>query len=108
MTFDKSIRGSHHARILPMSDYLFRGDLNTIDPEVAELIQHEHARQYRKLIMIPSESYASQAVREAEGSVLQNLYAEGYPHADAHGQDQTELLDYDYQLPFFRRYADRR
>jgi len=91
-----------------MSDYLFRGDLNAIDPEVAELIQHEHARQYSKLIMIPSESYASQAVREAEGSVLQNLYAEGYPHADAQGLDQTELFNYDEQLPFFRRYADRR
>lgn len=91
-----------------MSDYLFRGDLSAIDPEVAELIQHEHARQYSKLIMIPSESYASQAVREAEGSVLQNLYAEGYPHADAQGLDQAELFNYDEQLPFFRRYADRR
>lgn len=91
-----------------MSDYLFRGDLATIDPDIAELIQHEHARQFAKLIMIPSESYTSAAVLEAEGSVLQNLYAEGYPHPDMHGLSQEELLDYDQQLALYRRYADRR
>ncbi len=91
-----------------MTDYLTRGDLASVDPEVAELIRHEHARQFAKLIMIPSESSAPAAVREAEGSVLQNLYAEGYPHADMHGLSEAEILDYDLQLAFYRRYADRR
>lgn len=91
-----------------MTDYLTRGDLASVDPEVAELIRHEHARQFAKLIMIPSESSAPAAVREAEGSVLQNLYAEGYPHADMRGLSEAEILDYDLQLALYRRYADRR
>ncbi len=91
-----------------MTDFLVRGDLATIDPAIAELIQHEHARQFSKLIMIASESSAPAAVLEAEGSVLQNLYAEGYPHPDAHGLDEHGLLDYDVQLGLYRRYADRR
>ena len=91
-----------------MSDFLVRGTLAEVDPAIAQLIQHEQAHQYAKLIMIASESTAPAAVREAEGSVLQNLYAEGYPHADMHGQTEAELLNYDWQLPFFRRYADRR
>ena len=91
-----------------MNDYLVRGSLAEVDPAIAQLIQHEHAHQFAKLIMIASESTAPAAVREAEGSVLQNLYAEGYPHADMHGQTEAQLLDYDWQMPFFRRYADRR
>jgi glycine hydroxymethyltransferase len=91
-----------------VTDFLFRGNLAAVDPAVAELIQHEHARQFAKLIMIPSESSASAAVLEAEGSVLQNLYAEGYPHPDMHGLGEDALLDYDAQLAYYRRYADRR
>jgi len=91
-----------------MSDFLVRGSLAEVDPEVAELIRHEHARQLHKLIMIASESYVPAAVREAEGSVFQNIYAEGYPHADLHGLDEAALLDYDYQLAFYRRNGDRR
>ncbi len=91
-----------------MTDYLVRGALAAVDPAVAELIQHEHARQYAKLIMIPSESTAPAAVREALGSVLQNLYSEGYPRLDTHGLSEAELLDYDSQLSLHRRYADRR
>ncbi len=62
-----------------MRDFLVRGSLEELDPEVYSLIQLEAERQYRKLILIPSESAAPQAVREAMGSVFQNLYAEGYP-----------------------------
>jgi glycine hydroxymethyltransferase len=91
-----------------MSDFLFRGSLAELDPEVAELIRHEHARQLNKLIMIASESYVPAAIREAEGSVFQNIYAEGYPHADLHGMDEPALLDYDFQLAFYRRNGDRR
>ena len=44
-------------------DYLFRGTLSDIDPDVAELVRHETARQARYLIMIPSESTIPEAVR---------------------------------------------
>ena len=50
----------------------------------------------------------TEAVREAEGSVFENSYAEGYPHADRQAQTEAEILDYERQLPFFRRNADRR
>ena len=48
------------------------------DPQIAELIEAEAARQFAKLRMIPSENYVSKAVLEASGSVLTNKYSEGY------------------------------
>ncbi len=90
------------------NDLLFRGGLAEQDPDVARLIAHEQQRQFAKLIMIASESYAPASVREAEGSVLRNLYAEGYPHRDMHEQSEAEILDYERQMPHFRRLADRR
>ena len=80
------------------NDFLFRGDLAAIDPAVAELINHETARQIRKLIMIPSESTAPQAVREVLMSPLQNIYAEGYPDPRTRAQTEEQILDYDEQL----------
>ena len=62
-----------------MSDFLFRGSLADLDPEIYDLTQIEAERQVRKLIMIASESQAPLAVREALGSAFQNIYAEGYP-----------------------------
>ncbi len=49
------------------------------DPEIVELIQKESVRQQDGLEMIASENYASKAVMEAQGSILTNKYAEGYP-----------------------------
>lgn len=53
--------------------------LPTVDPTIANLIEQEEQRQHETLMLIPSENYASQAVREAVGSVLTNKYSEGYP-----------------------------
>src|SRR5690606_17493377 len=79
-----------------------------VDPDVKELIDIEAARQANKLILIPSESYAPESVREALGSVFQNLYAEGYPDAEMSLLSEDEILDYDERLAHYRRYSDPR
>jgi glycine hydroxymethyltransferase len=91
-----------------MADYLFRGSLADLDPAVSDLIDIEAERQYRKLILIPSESAAPMAVREALGSVFQNIYAEGYPDEETRWMSESEILDYDARLAHFRRYSDPR
>ena len=53
--------------------------LSTVDPEIAEAIDAELKRQQNKLELIASENIVSKAVMEAQGSVLTNKYAEGYP-----------------------------
>lgn len=53
--------------------------LRTTDPEVYEAIQLETGRQASKIELIASENFVSEAVLEAQGSVLTNKYAEGYP-----------------------------
>jgi glycine hydroxymethyltransferase len=53
--------------------------LAEFDPEIADAIAHETERQETHLELIASENYASPRVLEAQGSVLTNKYAEGYP-----------------------------
>jgi len=53
--------------------------LEAVDPEIARVVQEEERRQREKLELIASENFVSPAVREAQGSVLTNKYAEGYP-----------------------------
>ena len=55
--------------------------LSLQDPEIARAIEMEAARQHDKIELIASENYVSPAVLEAQGSVLTNKYAEGYPGA---------------------------
>lgn len=55
------------------------------DPEVFTSINREFVRQQTGLEMIASENYTSLAVMEAQGSVLTNKYAEGYPHKRYYG-----------------------
>ena len=59
-------------------DY-FNRPLAEVDPEIAEVLGLELERQQRTLEMIASENFVPQAVLEAQGSVLTNKYAEGYP-----------------------------
>ena len=77
-----------------MNDYLFRGSLKDFDPEVHELTQIEAERQYRRLILIPSESTAPIAVRETLSSAFNNIYAEGYPHQSTTDLTEDEILDH--------------
>ena len=89
-------------------DFLFRGDLEELDPDVAELIRHETARQSRYLMLIASESTIPAAVRQAVGSTFQNIYAEGYPLDETRPLTQADILDYNARLPEYRRFADKR
>ena len=55
--------------------------LGQVDPEMASVLAEELDRQRNCLVMIPSENYASKAVLQAQGSIMTNKYAEGYPGA---------------------------
>ena len=70
--------------------------LQQVDPEIYEAIQAETRREEDKIILIASENYASRAVMEAQGSVLTNKYAEGYPGKRYYGGcefvDRAEAL----------------
>ena len=59
--------------------------LSRQDPEIAQAIASEAARQHDKVELIASENFVSPAVLEAQGSVLTNKYAEGYPGARYYG-----------------------
>jgi glycine hydroxymethyltransferase len=89
-------------------DYLFRGSLKALDPDVYELTQLEAERQYRRLILIASESTAPLAVREALSSAFGNIYAEGYPDEDTRWMQAEEILDLERSLNRYRRDSDPR
>ena len=89
-------------------DLFLNTDLGLVDPDIDDIIGFEEERQARKLIMIPSESMAPKAVRQALGSVFNNVYAEGYPPLRMTRDDEETLLDIPYELAYYRRYADRR
>ena len=59
--------------------------LSEFDPEIAKAIDLELHRQRNKIELIASENFVSEAVLEAQGSVLTNKYAEGYPHHRYYG-----------------------
>ncbi|MBW2638149.1 MAG: serine hydroxymethyltransferase [Deltaproteobacteria bacterium] len=59
--------------------------LATIDPEIAQAILNETRRQAGKLELIASENFVSEAVLEAQGSIMTNKYAEGYPDKRYYG-----------------------
>jgi len=59
--------------------------LSQTDPEVSQVLEQERKRQNETINLIASENYASRAVLEAEGSVMINKYAEGYPHRRYYG-----------------------
>ena len=107
--------------------------LEKTDPKVFEIIQCERERQEFRLELIASENFASPAVMEAQGSILTNKYAEGYPgkryyggclHMDDleelartraaelfrcdHANGTTTFRDASKYVSFLYRYATRR
>lgn len=57
----------------------FNAPLSEVDPEISAVLEQELDRQRHTLEMIASENFVSRAILEAQGSVLTNKYAEGYP-----------------------------
>lgn len=83
-------------------------DLAVVDPLVSDLIRWEEEQQVRKLILVASVSATPKAVRQALGSVFQNVCAEGYPSKRMAQEPPERLADISWQLAHARRYADRR
>jgi glycine hydroxymethyltransferase len=109
--------GGRHARRLQKIEELERrfhprperapmSALRTVDPEIYEAIQAEAQREEDKIILIASENYVSPAVMEAQGSVLTNKYAEGYPAKRYYGGcefvDRAESLAIERAKAVFR------
>jgi glycine hydroxymethyltransferase len=74
--------------------------LEEVDPEIAAVLDGELARQRRTLEMIASENFVPRGVLEAQGSVLTNKYAEGYPGRRYYGG--CEVVDIAEELAIAR------
>ncbi len=85
--------------VAPASARVTTSALTETDPELAAILDGELARQRGTLEMIASENFAPRAVLEAQGSVLTNKYAEGYPGKRYYGGceevDKAEQLAID-------------
>lgn len=79
--------------------------LDSVDPQIAELLRDEARRQATGLELIPSENLVSEAVLEAMGSIFTNKYAEGYPGKRYYGgceyADKVEQLAIDRAKQLF-------
>lgn len=73
--------GRHERRVKKMEPRMVPPELRlkSVDPAIASTIEHERLRQQENIELIASENFTSLAVMEAQGSVLTNKYAEGYP-----------------------------
>ncbi len=83
-----------------LSPDFFNRPLSEVDPQVADVLARELDRQQRTLEMIASENFVPQAILEAQGSVLTNKYAEGYPGKRYYGG--CEFVDVVEQLAIDR------
>jgi glycine hydroxymethyltransferase len=81
------------------------GGLRKVDPEVYEAVVAEEKRQFENIELIASENFTSRAVMEAQGSVLTNKYAEGYPgkrwYGGCENVDKVEQLAIDRAKQLF-------
>ena len=65
--------------VIPYNKNFFKQGLNDSDPELYNSIKKELSRQQEEIELIASENITSRAVMEAQGSIMTNKYAEGYP-----------------------------
>jgi glycine hydroxymethyltransferase len=99
--------GRHQRRVDKMEPHITPSELKLkhVDPEIAEAIEHERIRQQENIELIASENFTSPAVMEAQGSVLTNKYAEGYPKKRWYGGcenvDLTEQIAIDRAKKLF-------
>jgi glycine hydroxymethyltransferase len=81
------------------------------DPQIKKLIEAEKKRQKKVVNLIASENYVSNDVLEALGSIFDNKYAEGYPHARYYGgqpnTDKLEILCQERALKLFKLNNDK-
>ncbi len=80
--------------------HFFGGTLSSQDPEIFDSLERELSRQRNEIELIASENIASSAVMEAQGSVMTNKYAEGYPGRRYYGG--CENVDVAEQLAISR------
>jgi RpiB/LacA/LacB family sugar-phosphate isomerase len=94
--------GRHERRVLKMDAKFAPANLRlrNVDPEIADAIDHERLRQQENIELIASENFVSPAILEAQGSVLTNKYAEGYPKKRWYGG--CEYIDVVEQLAIDR------
>ena len=93
------------AENLHADDGYFTKSLSDADPELANYIDEEMERQQHEIELIASENIVSRAVLEAQGSILTNKYAEGYPNKRYYGGcehvDKVEQLAIDRACKLF-------
>lgn len=107
-THAEAMQRSKTSTTNPGDDFLFRVTAKAADPTTARLADLEEERQFRKLILIASESACPDPVREMLGSSFGNLYTEGYPGwrmTEAENRNWADLVTH---LTYFRRYSDSR
>jgi len=85
---DAHFEGGRHARRVEKMERIGAASalrLELVDPEIADVVRFERQRQQENIELIASENFVSPAVMEAQGSVLTNKYAEGYPRKRWYG-----------------------
>jgi len=101
----KKASKSKAGKAKPLFPGFFTEKLAKADPKVAKAIQSELLRQQHEIELIASENIVSKAVLEAQGSVMTNKYAEGYPGRRYYGGcqyvDQSEQLAIDRAKQLF-------
>jgi RpiB/LacA/LacB family sugar-phosphate isomerase len=95
-----SFEGGRHERRVSKLEAAASSRVDRVDPEIAEVLHREQRRQEENIELIASENFTSPAVMEAQGSVLTNKYAEGYPRRRWYGG--CEVVDIAEQLAIDR------
>ncbi|WP_293477480.1 serine hydroxymethyltransferase [Phenylobacterium sp.] len=94
-----------HVQSKPSTEDFFRAGVDSADPDLAKILSGELRRQQDQIELIASENIVSRAVLDAQGSVLTNKYAEGYPGKRYYGGcevvDEAELLAIDRAKQLF-------